>query len=78
MNGGTAFIRRALHNPKVIASYILIFYPTLQNRSPSVCVYYFAESFQSSFRLCQKIFLKNIFCPSVDSGWVSVLAGDCD
>ena len=30
VNGGTAFIRRALHNPKVIASYILIFYPTLQ------------------------------------------------
>ena len=67
MNGGTAFIWRALHNPEVIASYVPICeFQSNSSKQVSVCVYYFDESFKS-FLDCVK-FLKNIFSSSVGLG----------
>ena len=73
---GAAFIWRALHNPEVNESYILISF--LLFKTGLYVFTILTKLFKVSFWIVSKTFLQNVFPPSDDPSWVSVFAGDCD
>ena len=73
---GAAFIWRALHNPEVNESYILISF--LLFKTGLYVFTILTKVFKVSFWIVSKNILQNVFPPSDDPSWVSVFAGDCD